>query len=323
MRNNHGPLEVFAAKLKTKAFKVLNYPSYIFLCGGKLETPEGGTPSVRSLFYKQIEKSNPKILERVLLAEDANAWYQVTNVYKNLVELEEHLAGLSSFILLFVESAGSIAELGAFSFVQPLRKKLYAVIEEHYYRERSFIKEGPLTLLEQNNNDSVLAFPWGRLTGEKWVFDSDLCSETVKQIESHLRQKLTKRSGRTSFFPDDHGHRMLLIADLIGLAGAVQQVEILSLLRGLLLPSPEIDGTTLGQYLFLLGHLKLVHQTRYGNKNYFLSGEKAETFIDYQFLENEIILDRLRLSDNLKKSLPKDRDRTRVYKRSLESGGQK
>jgi len=152
--------------------------------------------------------------------------------------------GLHFYQIELLDGTGSIAELGAFSFVPALRKKLVAVIEEHYYYERSFIKEGPLALLQQDDNSSVLSFPWGKTGDSGWVFDNDLCVETVKRIAHDLSYKMKKLAGSRSFRSDDHGHRMLLIADIIGIAGAMQETEIISFLGGLRLPDPQTDHVT-------------------------------------------------------------------------------
>ncbi len=154
-------LKAFAASLDVSAFKVVNPPSYIFLCGGQFEPEPGKDPSVRRIFHDFLESKSPHLINRVLLAEKANRWYNA-DLYPNLLQLEEHLAGLSTLVLLFVESAGSIAELGAFCCIEELQSKLVAVIETEHYNKPSFIWDGPARLMREQNPDSISAFILGK-----------------------------------------------------------------------------------------------------------------------------------------------------------------
>src|SRR6267378_1696843 len=123
------PLEAFGSSIDLDASKVLNFPSLIFLCGGPVEPGNGIQPSLRALFHRRLQQSHPELCDRVLLAEQANKWSKTSKHYDHLFDLENDLAYLSAIIMLFVESPGSIAELGAFCNVEPLRKKLVAVLE--------------------------------------------------------------------------------------------------------------------------------------------------------------------------------------------------
>lgn len=322
MSNNKNALEAFAKTLNAKAFKVVNYPSYIFLCGGQLKTDRDETPSARSVFRKHLKNTNPSAADRVLLAEEVSGWFSAASVYPNLVELEEHLAGLSSLILLFVESEGSIAELGAFSFVPALREKLTVVIEKRHYDKRSFIYQGPVTFLRQNDNDSVFSYKWGEICDGEWKFDLGLCNKAVKQLAEHLADKM-KKPASNLFRSADHGHRMLLIADLIGLAGAVRKSDLIPFLEGLQLSDFHTDGTTIEQYLFLLKNLGLIYRDRYGNQDYLFHVQNRANYIAYhQTLEGRVI-DRSGFRSRFKKNLPSDRDREKAYKQYKESTGLK
>ena len=201
-------LEAFAASVDTKAFKVVHSPSLIFLCGGSLDEKSGRPPSVRSVFYERLKKKRPEIASRVLLAETACKWYEFTRIYPNLLELEEQIAGLSALILLFVESPGSIAELGAFSEVKPLRDKLVTIVEENHYNSKSFIKEGPLTLLEKNKSNSVRAYPWFMKRRRVPTLNLRLCTEAAQRIEEQLSNDVKEHSGEQSFSAHDHGGKI-------------------------------------------------------------------------------------------------------------------
>jgi hypothetical protein len=54
---------------------------------------------------------------------------------------------LSGAILLFAESAGSLAELGAFAALKTVAPSLIAVLSDYYYEQSSFIRNGPVKYL--------------------------------------------------------------------------------------------------------------------------------------------------------------------------------
>lgn len=284
-----------------------------------MEIAPGRDPSVRSIFYERLKVEKPNFYNRVLLAEEANKWYRAAGIYPNLVVLESDIAALSSLILLFVESAGSIAELGAFSFASEFKKKLVAVVEEGHYSELSFIKEGPLTSLEQEDCSSVRAYPWlADVKGQK-VLDRRLCDEAVEKIIDQIAPDMKALEGERAFQSSDHGHLMLLIADLVELAGATTESEIQTLLGTWKI---EINSNQFKQFQFLLENLKLIQRKKYGNKTYLLPIRARKSYIKYppEVSGKVKVIDRLRFRDLLRKALPADRDRAGVYKRYVQVG---
>src|SRR5947209_972804 len=100
------------------------------------------------------------------------------------LNLESDLAGLSAVIMLFVESAGSFAELGAFTQTEVLQDKLVAILEYSHYNDRSFIRDGPVARLEKNNDESVFFYPWlgAPDEGGRRSLDIDQAQDTVSRL---------------------------------------------------------------------------------------------------------------------------------------------
>ena len=89
-----------------------------------------------------------------------NTWFNKDNAFPDLFELENYLAHLADVIVLFVESPGSIAELGAFAASDTLRPKLLAVRNTFYASEQSFIADGPIRKIWNTNEESVQSYTW-------------------------------------------------------------------------------------------------------------------------------------------------------------------
>ena len=221
-------LEAFGASIDLDASKVLNSPSLIFLCGGLIQTPNGAQPSLRSLFYQRLEKDHPELHKLVLLAEKSNEWSKAAKHYDHLFTLENDLAYLSAVILLFVESPGSIAELGAFCNVDPLREKLLVVLEHGHQSDVSFIQDGPVAWLSKQNPSSVLFYPWlgkSNKKGERHL-DHAEALQTVSSVIERLEEDISSIAKEEKFDRGNQGHHILLVADMVKLGGTIKIGEI-------------------------------------------------------------------------------------------------
>ena len=119
----------------------------IFLCGGKTNEKTPVAKSIRDAFLKI--PANPALIGReVLLAEKVNTFHLSRPAYPDLLGFEVDFAQICELILLFSESQGSIAELGAFSMVPELASKLLVVVRDYHLKDDSFIKLGPLQHLK-------------------------------------------------------------------------------------------------------------------------------------------------------------------------------
>lgn len=83
----------------------------------------------------------------------------------DLISLEDVLANSVDLIVLVVESAGAIAELGAFVSNDRLRRKLICVLDKRHERDRSFIRNGPIRLMRDKKEGGIIYHDFGDLSG--------------------------------------------------------------------------------------------------------------------------------------------------------------
>jgi hypothetical protein len=295
----------FADSVDPSALTVLNQPNYVFLCGGRLDDFDH---SLRAHFYRDRVRTNPTLSQRVQLAERADELYQSRKLFEDLLELEEHLAGLSACVLLFVESPGAIAEFGAFSQMELLQQKLVVVVEASHFRQQSFIRNGLVEHASRIRPDSVLSYPWlsSPTAGGPSTIDSAAVDGTLDEIEREIEKILTGRPKSAAFKKNDHGHLMLLIADLVALNVVILQHEIQELLSEL---GVAIKLQELKKYLFLLDQLSLLSASRYGNVDYYVNQTGATEYISYA---PKAPTDRSRLRNLLRKDLPLSPEKNRA-----------
>lgn len=121
-------------------------PKVIFICGGN----EEHCPN-RSIIEEYFQKHLPKIL--TFRAEDA--WKIISQDQNvNALSLEEWLADFSDVVVILVESFGTVAELGAFSLSNTLRKKLLPILDTSHSRDDSFINTGPIRWVDKDSKFS-------------------------------------------------------------------------------------------------------------------------------------------------------------------------
>ncbi|KML64536.1 retron St85 family effector protein [Pectobacterium peruviense] len=138
----------FLKNFSASELNQLNYslPKILFICGG-----EEGVCRNRSILEFYIKKHHKEYL--TFRAEFAWEVISKSDNSKtvNALALEEWLADFSDIVIILVESFGTVAELGAFSLSQGLRKKLLPILDKKFERHSSFINTGPVMWV---NNDS-------------------------------------------------------------------------------------------------------------------------------------------------------------------------
>ena len=312
----HEAVSLFAQSVKIDSCRVVNTPNIIFLCGGPTATDSAPHRSARDYFWRHLQQNLPEIFKRVELAETINNWL-MGNVFSDLLELEEHLADISDLIILFVESPGSIAELGVFAASSILEPKTLAIVNNSHRTDGSFIADGPLRRLCVKNNSRVLYYRWnpGDLKGLA-------TREAFEECSSDLSLLLTQREKNATQEPqltNSHGHHMLLAADLVDIIGIVTQEDISDCLAQW---NYDCKPEQLKKYLSLLRNLNLLHLFPYSSQQYFVSRIPGP-FIRYGFVPGTAVRDRARIMRDAR-ALIKDRSgiRARALKSYLRKNGE-
>lgn len=162
-----------------------------------------------------------------MLAEELNGFFPDGN-YKDLLQFEADIAQISSMILLFSESFGSAAELGAFSITSAISEKLLVIINNDEYEERSFIKLGPIKSIENEYGEGavcVIHLPSiGAATNKNLA---GLNIEAFKEIVFEAMQNRERSiENKKTFNPKNSGHMIKVITGLIQWYGALTKLEI-------------------------------------------------------------------------------------------------
>lgn len=121
----------------------------VFLCGGSIDNMSNGRSKMARIFkeYSKYELLYPEDIFDDLLAGAGQ---------HSLLHLENILADCVDVIVLFPESPGSFAEIGAFSNNPKLASKLIVVSDKNYKKNKSFINYGPYRLIKGSQTGKVI-----------------------------------------------------------------------------------------------------------------------------------------------------------------------
>lgn len=260
-------------------------PPIIFACGGITDVCLPEPKSVRGFFIEHIVSKEPDLFSHIRKAEDFKDWLHDSK-YSDLKTFEEDLAHISSLVLLFLESPGTIAELGLFSTNINLIKKLVVFVCQDHYDNDSFIKLGPLRYIEQKNEDAIYSYPWK---------DTDVRS-TIKihlaNISQDVKDLLAKRHKKEAFDKENPGHIAFLIFEIVLLFKALKYHEILGFITCLEL---SVSKPQLTRLLFLLEKLELISKKRYGGSDFYYPLQKISR-VSLSIKDKEKKVDRLTLT---------------------------
>lgn len=143
-------LRTIAKKIKDELFFPVNQSkTTIFLCGADIRNNK--TARAR---MAEILNENPRF--SLLYPEDIFDDLLAGQGHYSLLELENILADSVDCIIIFPESPGSFAEIGAFSNNEKLAKKMIVLSNKKYKYDKSFINYGPYRLIKRSKSGKVI-----------------------------------------------------------------------------------------------------------------------------------------------------------------------
>jgi len=143
-----------STKIREDIYKPANtFKTTIFLCGADISQKD----KTRYQVAKEIKQNwYYSYYYDIIYPEDIFDELLYSSKKRDLLSLEGLLADSVDAIVLIPESPGSFAELGAFANDEKLRKKLICLIDKKYKKDKSFINQGPLKLVKNENSHGII-----------------------------------------------------------------------------------------------------------------------------------------------------------------------
>jgi hypothetical protein len=236
----------------------------VLLCGGKVESklrPDDPDPPVRSLRHAI---ANSSTTFEVFRPEEITSW-QSDGIFKNLMSFELELASICSLVVIILESEGALVELGAFSQLPELSKKIIAVCPEKYRDATSFVNLGILRFISAAQSENVKSYPW------EPEYPNLISQDVINDSISDIHEELKKIPQSQVFKVNQRSHTIVLICELLKIFTALKETEILEYLKScdILITNDELKGK-----LFLLEKFHLIRIRNYSDSVFYLRGRE-------------------------------------------------
>jgi hypothetical protein len=292
------PREELLTQVNFDQVEVSEYPKIAFLCGGEPNTildRDSDThffPSVRSYISNclPVYCSGLKFQN----AEDVKDWNSYS-LYEDLIEFEQDIAHICKVIVLFVESPGSIAELGSFAMIREISEKLIVFVHEDYSDSASFISLGALKRIGSQDSEKIHFIGWEK--EPKNINRSKIDILDVKSIEQWqeytckaIGDAIEKRSSYNRS-PEEciRTKEVLFIHDLIILFKAITEEELVKYFK---IVNHDTKNDIVSRSIFCLIKLDLIRSITKGNKTFLTPSHD----VTKRFLTLPIRIDTARLA---------------------------
>ncbi|TGR29099.1 MULTISPECIES: retron St85 family effector protein [unclassified Mesorhizobium] len=266
-------------RIDANSIRVMAPSPIILLCGGPIEVETPNPSSLREAFTRIYER--PGLNAYATVTPEEFEIFAPHGQYTDWLSFESEFAQIVDLIVLFSESYGSVAELGAFSMVEEIALRLLVVIDDRSYNDKSFIKLGPILYLESkygkssicvvNRNDVKIE----RITNVEGVDLDRLAENLISAIEAR-RQDYKEH---TTFDASRPGHLIKLIVGLIQHYGALTAVEIEVLLYALELKVPT---TKIPDYLLCAANAGWIVKDKRGLQEYYCAKPNIKQAVTYK-----------------------------------------
>lgn len=258
------------SKVDFSKTRIKNIPNFVFLCGADKEQKD----TIRALTNNYIKQKDPSLYESMKFAEDFLEW-EDDEYYRNLVDLEEDLAHIVSFIPVVSESPGAVAELAAFVNNEYLLEKMKVYINRSYAIKKSYIAHGPIKKLRDKNPEKVFIYDTG--------YENAVAEEIYKDIIKISLLNFKKTEG---FNPSNKTHQFLFICEIVRILSLSRITEIKQACQ---LANINLKQGEIKKFLKLCEKVGLIHFKVFGTSDegtFYTAENKNYNFIEFKYFPN-------------------------------------
>lgn len=270
-------LDRFLGEIDRSKLRIKRPTKFVFLCGGAiLKDVEPPAINLRDFLWRKCGLESTSF--SYVLAESAQQLYRDSG-YTDLISFEEDIARIAAVVLVISESAGSLAELGAFCSNPVISPVLRVIISENNFNQESFIRWGPVERVRMAQRDRVGVFPW---IDNKGVSDLESSADQysrdmVEFIEDHV-----KTSPFTMIYPNDDQVSIFYdIMWIVYLADAINPSKLFDSVKRIY---PSLSQTEFRKKIYTLRVARWLAIVPFGGQDYYFLPEQQDPF-QYGFRE--------------------------------------
>ena len=269
--------------------RIIGRPKTLWVFGGprrKVKEESLTNPaSLRDFFLAKIDGQFPpyKWAKGITYPENFQDWYALSG-YNDLHEFERDACFIARGVIVFLESEGSLAEIGALAIDEGLAERVFLVLHEEYHRNTSYLWLGPITRI-RNLNGQVCVI--GTKPKEKMdEVDYDSIIDHINDWDNSLDKGEVVSHKNPS-------HVILLIADLVNILLVSKDSELLDIVR---IFGIKIDQMQLRKYTSLLNFFDLITIKERGTEKFYTFNRGGHgDWVNYQAKKGKPGFDRTRI----------------------------
>lgn len=307
------PLDQLRNQLDPGACRLANLPGRIWLFGGPGGFRMGSsdpTGSLRESFWRQSMAGSSSPVRPWMadldIPERHDGWWAFSG-YDDLLAFERDSCHLARAIVLFPESPGSLAELGALAVDDSIVDRLLVVVQSKFLeaeQRESFLNLGPLKRADDRGLRCVIG------TASRTELPADDFDTVLTFLDARL--PAVRRTEKLRL--DNPTHRLLLVADLIDLLLISRPAELQAALLHFDLTLNLDELERIAKLLDFFGLARIEHR---GMEQFFVRRARADrTWVDYTSKEGRPRFDRSRFKLDRMASMVADRRKLSVLERT-------
>lgn len=208
----------------------------------------------------------------IVLAEEATQIYRDTR-YGDLISFEEDIARISAVVLVIAESAGSLAELGAFSSNDTIRSRLRVIIPTHHEVEESFVRYGPVERIKRIDRSHLGVYPWK--THKKGGLNVSSAKPHYKEIVKFISDHIKSVSDTTLYSRLDDDRLFFIIYWIIHISLAISPKLLYGCVKSI---EPSALDHEIRNKIYCMQLAQWVGMEAYSGKDYFYAMHDEEPF---------------------------------------------
>jgi hypothetical protein len=297
------PLDQLSEQLNPGACRLAHLPERIWVFGGtgSFKTDGDSHPqSLRESFWRQTLNAIPSTerewVSHLDFPENYPGWWAFSG-YDDLLTFERDACHLARAIILFPESPGALAELGALSIDNVLVERLMVVVQGKFLelnQRESFLNLGPIKRAEVRGLRCVIGVETGPV----------LLVDDFQVILEFLTKKLPQVRNTEALRVSNPTHKLLLIADLVDLLLVCKLPELRAAVEYFGFDSTNDDIRRAAKLLHFFGMIRIIDR---GDEAFFVRRLKSDrTWVDYKAKDGAPAFDRGRFKILRQQRVEKD-----------------
>ena len=282
-------IHVLSEDLNPSSCRLIDRPQTLWVFGGprhKVEEERLANPaSLRDFFLAKVKEQFPpyKWAKGVTYPENFQDWYALSG-YSDLHEFERDACFIARGVIVFLESEGALAEIGALAIDESLAERVFLVLHEKYHRNISYLWLGPITRIKNSKGQICVigTEPNKKMDEVEYISIIDHINDWDNSLDKG--EIINHRNP---------GHVILLIADLINILLVSKDSDLLNIVPVF---GIKIDQTQLRKYTSLLNFFDLITIKERGTEVFYTFNRKNQKdWINYQAKRDKPGFDRIRI----------------------------